>query len=111
MSEVMEIVVERRTKQPQQHQKKQPNKRREKRTKRDTSYSEMLKAKWFCCAFKLGFLQLICKASSIFKSKLELALSINLIEREFLGQMHVTMECRYLKIFIFDMVWNVAHTC
>ena len=111
MSEVMKIVVERRTKQPQQHQKKQTNKRRQKRTKRDTSYSEMLKAKWFCCAFKLGFLQLICKASSIFKSKLELALSINLIEREFLGQMHVTVECRYLKIFIFDMVWNVTHTC
>ena len=91
MSEVMKIVVERRTKQQQQHQKKQTNKQRQKRIKRDTSYSEMLKAKWFCCAFKLGFLQLICKASSIFKSKLELALSINLIKREFLGQMYVTV--------------------
>ena len=30
-------------------------------------------AKWFCCAFKLGFLQLIC--SLISKSNLELALS------------------------------------
>ena len=36
------------------------------------SYSERVRAKWFCCAFKLGFLQLICKASLIFKSNLEL---------------------------------------
>ena len=40
------------------------------------SYSERVSTKWFCCAFKLGFLQLICKASLIFKSSLELALSI-----------------------------------
>ena len=31
---------------------------------------------WFCCAFKLGFLQLICKASLIFKSNLELAFQL-----------------------------------
>ena len=37
---------------------------------------------WFSCAFKLGFLQLICKASLIFKSNLELALSIILKQRE-----------------------------
>ena len=37
------------------------------------SYSERLTAKRICCAFKLGFLQLICKASVIFKSSLELA--------------------------------------
>ena len=40
------------------------------------NYSERVRAKWFCCAFKLSFLQLICKASLIFKSNLELALSI-----------------------------------
>ena len=40
------------------------------------SYSEIVRDKWFCCAFKLGFLHLICKASLIFKSNLELALSI-----------------------------------
>ena len=34
----------------------------------DRSYSEGVRAKWFCCSFKLGFLQLICKASLIFKS-------------------------------------------
>ena len=26
----------------------------------DASYSENVRAKLFCCAFKLGFLQLIC---------------------------------------------------
>ena len=44
--------------------------------KGNRSYSERVRAKWFCCAFKLGFLQLIYKASLIFKSNLELALSI-----------------------------------
>ena len=34
----------------------------------DASYSESVKAKYFCCAFKLDFLELICKASLIFKS-------------------------------------------
>ena len=42
----------------------------------DRGYSERVRAKCFCCACKLGFLQLICKASLIFKSNLELALSI-----------------------------------
>ena len=46
------------------------------RSKRNRTYSERVRAKWFYCAFKLGFLQLICKASSIFRSNLELALSI-----------------------------------
>ena len=50
--------------------------------KGNRSYSEMVRAKWFCCAFKLGFLQLICKASLIFKSNLELALSVTLKQRE-----------------------------
>ena len=34
-----------------------------------------MRVKWFCCAFKVGFLQLIYKATLIFKSNLELALS------------------------------------
>ena len=47
------------------------------RSKRNRSYSERARAKWFCCAFKyIGFLQLICKASLVFKSNLELPLSI-----------------------------------
>ena len=37
------------------------------RIKWDRNYSERVKAKWSCCAFKLDFLQLICKASFIFK--------------------------------------------
>ena len=46
------------------------------RSKGNRSYSERVRAKWFCCAFKLGVLQ------SIFKSNLELALSIILKQRE-----------------------------
>ena len=46
----------------------------------------------------LGFLQLICKASLIFKSNLELALSITLKERELYESKYVTVECRCLKI-------------
>ena len=46
------------------------------RSKGYRSYSERVRATSFCCAFKLGFLQLICKASLILKSNLELALSI-----------------------------------
>ena len=45
-------------------------------SKGNRSYSERVKSKWFCCAFKLDFIQLICKASLIFKSNLELALLI-----------------------------------
>ena len=37
---------------------------------------EKMRAKWFCCAFELGFLPLTCKSSLIFKPNLELALSI-----------------------------------
>ena len=35
-----------------------------------------VRAKLLCCAFKLGFLQLICKGSLFFRWNLELALSI-----------------------------------
>ena len=51
------------------------------KNKGDKSYSEWVRAKWFCCAFKLGFPKLIYKDSLIFKSNLELALSIYLKER------------------------------
>ena len=72
MSEIMKISGER---------KRQKKKKKRKQQMGDASYSESVRAKWFCCAFKLGFLQLICKASLIFKSNLELALSIILKER------------------------------
>ena len=56
------------------------------RSKRNKSCSERVRAKWFCCAFKLDFLHLICKASLIFKSNLELALSIILKQRYYINQ-------------------------
>ena len=91
MSEIMKIIDERET------QKTQKNKDRNK--KGNGGYSEWMRAKWFCCASKLGFLWLICKASLIFKSNLELALSIFLKERELNESKHVLVECRCLKIW------------
>ena len=57
------------------------NKKERKKSKVDGSYSKKVRDKWFCWTFKLGFLQLICKSSLNFKSKLELAFSIILKER------------------------------
>ena len=62
------------------------------------SYSGRVRAKWFCCAFKLGFLQLLCKTSLIFKSNVELALSVLLKQRELHESKHLAVECRCLKI-------------
>ena len=64
----MKIIDERET------QKKK--KKRQKRIRGDRSYCERMRTKWFYCAFKLGFPQLVCKASLILKSNLEVALSI-----------------------------------
>ena len=69
----MKIIVERET-------QKQTNKQTNKKTNKDKkehgggSYSKRVRAKWFCWTFKLDFLQLVCKASLIFKSNLELTL-------------------------------------
>ena len=63
------------------NKKTKKNKTKTEKNKGDGSYSEMVGAKWFCCAFKLGFLQLICESSLIFKLNLELALSIILKQR------------------------------
>ena len=41
-----------------------------------------MRAKWPFCPFRLGFLQLICKTSLIFKLNLELAFSIILKQRQ-----------------------------
>ena len=60
--------------------RKAKNKERKKQ-RSGTSYSENVRAKCFCCTFKLGFIQLIHKTSLIFKSNLELVLSIILKER------------------------------
>ena len=68
-----------------------------KKNKADGSYSERVRDKWFCWAFK--FLQLIGKASLIFKSNLEIALSNFLKERELYESKHVAVECTCLKIW------------
>ena len=57
----------------QKNKKKQT--RKTEKNKGDKCYSERVRAKWFWCMFKLGFLQLICKVCLIFKSNLELALT------------------------------------
>ena len=78
---------------------KRRKKTKTEKNKGDKSYSERVRAKWFCCAFKLGFLQLICKASLIVKLNLEIALSIILKERELYELKHVAVECRCLKVW------------
>ena len=79
-------------KRKKQQQKKKQTKAEKARVNR--SYSERVRAKWFCWAFKLGFLQLICNASLIFKSNLELALSIILKQRGLYESKHAAVECR-----------------
>ena len=70
--------------------KEQKKKQRWKKQGGDRSYKERVRARWFCCAFnKLGFLQLICKDSSIFKSNSELTLSIILKQKELYESKHV----------------------
>ena len=69
------------------------------RSKGNKSYIERVRVKWFCCAFRLGLLQLICKAFLIFKWNLELALSIILKQRELYKLKHVGVECRCIKIW------------
>ena len=58
------------------------------RNKGNRSYSEIVRAKWLFCALQLGFLQLICKTSLIFKLNLELSLSIILKQRELYESKH-----------------------
>ena len=96
MSEIMKIIDERN----KQQTNKQTNKQTiTKKNKLEGRYSKRIRAKWFCWAVKLGLLQLICKASLMFKSNLELALSIILKERELYESKHVVVECRCIKIW------------
>ena len=51
-------------------QKQNKTKKRKKKTennKGDRNYSKRVRAKWFCCTFKIGFPQLICQASLNFR--------------------------------------------
>ena len=95
MSEIMKIIDESET----QKKTKKQNKTKKENNKGHKNYSQRVRAKWFCCAFKLGFLQLIYKVSLIFKSNLELALSIILKERELYKSNHTAVKCRCLKIW------------
>ena len=81
--------------------KEKRKRKKKKKNKEDGSYSECVRDKSICWAFKSGFLQLICKASLIFKSNLELALSIILKQRELYESKHVVVECRCFKIWDF----------
>ena len=93
--EIMKTIHEREMQKTTKEKEKQTE---AERSKANRSYIERMRAKWFSCAFKLGFLLLICKASLIFKSNLELALSIILKQRELHESKHVTVECRSLTI-------------
>ena len=74
-------------------QEKEEKTKKKKKQRDDGSYSDSMRAKWLCCEFKLGFVQLMCKASLIFKPNLELALSIILKERELYKSKHIALEC------------------
>ena len=87
MSKIMKIIDERET-----HTKKEDK-------QGVWELSKRVRDKWFCWAFNLGFLQLICKASLIFSSNLELALSIILKERQLYESKHIAAECRCLRIW------------
>ena len=69
-----------------------------KKQRSGVSYSASARAKWLCCTFKFGFVQLICEACLIFMSNLELALSIIWKERELSESKHVVVECRIIRI-------------
>ena len=86
----MKIIDERET--------QKEKKAKTEKNKEDKSYSQKVRAKWFCCAFKLGFLQLICKASLI---KVEFRVSfINYFKRKRIYESkQVAVECRCLKIW------------
>ena len=66
----MSIINVRHNENTRWKRKEKKNKDRKKQ-RSGASYSERVRAKCFCCVFKLGFVLLICKASLIFKSNLE----------------------------------------
>ena len=88
---------------------KRRKKTKTEKNKGGKNYSERVSAKWYCCAFKLGFRQLIYKASLIFKLNLELALSIFLNERELYESRcygGVDMFKNMVLVILFDMFLN-----
>ena len=96
----MEILDEReRKKKKLQKTKTKKTKNKDKKKQiSNANYSESVRVKWFYYTFNLGFVQLICKAFLIFKSSLELALSIILKETRLYESKRIVVECRCLKI-------------
>ena len=89
--------------------KKKKNKQRQNRT----SGTEAVVKEWELngfVVFKLGFLQLIWRASLIFKSNLLLALSIILKERELNKPKHVVVECRSCDLETCNPFWYVPQS-
>ena len=74
--------AKKKNKKKNENKNKQTNKIKDRKKQEGTEAIVNDCAKWFCCAFKLGFLQLICKYSLICKTNFELALSIILKQRE-----------------------------
>ena len=75
----MKIIDERETQKQKKKKKRKQHQQKKTKTEKNKggrSYGERVRAKWFSCTVKLGFLQLICKASLTFKSNLESVLSI-----------------------------------
>ena len=93
------LIITARDNENNRWKKKATKTKTEKGQRDDASYSESVRAKWFYCTFKSGVLQLICKVSIIFKSNLELALSIHLKEREIYKSKYAVVECRCLEIW------------
>ena len=74
------------------------------------NYSERVKATWLCYTFRLGFFQLICKASLTFRSSFELASSIILKQSELYESKYVPIECKSLEIWDFYLFWYVPQS-
>ena len=84
----------------EKHKNKKTNKQTKNKDRKEQRRSKAIVKglELIFCAFKLGFPQLICQASLIFQSNLELALSIILKQKELYNSKHVVVECRCLKM-------------
>ena len=75
------------------------NKQRQERARGREAIVKGWELNYFVVHFKLGFLQLRCKDSLIFKSNLQSASSIILKQGELYKSKHVAVDCRCLKIW------------
>ena len=97
-----------------QKSKKEKKNKDRKEQRDDASFNKRVRAKWFCCTFKVGFLQLICKDSLVFKSNLEVALStlsITLKKKIYTSQSMLRLSVdvwKYETTILFDMFLNAS---